>query len=45
MRIRGLTRICRYMYPDDPKDLGKSLSGATYVEDVNEVRGVVHLTA
>lgn len=25
-----------YLYPDDPKDLGKSLSGATYVEDVNE---------
>ncbi|CAD6570803.1 MAG: hypothetical protein TREMPRED_006026 [Tremellales sp. Tagirdzhanova-0007] len=25
-----------YMYPDDPKDFGKSLSGATYVEDVNE---------
>ncbi len=25
------------MYPDDPKELGMSLSGATYVEDVNEV--------
>lgn len=27
----------RYMYPDDEKDLGKTLSGAEYVEDVNEV--------
>ncbi|WWC88608.1 uncharacterized protein L201_003521 [Kwoniella dendrophila CBS 6074] len=25
-----------YQYPDDPKDLGTSLSGARYVEDVNE---------
>lgn len=25
-----------YMYPDDEKDLGKSLSGARYVEDVDE---------
>ncbi|WVR06296.1 hypothetical protein IAU60_003326 [Kwoniella sp. DSM 27419] len=25
-----------YQYPDDPKDLGTSLSGAQYVEDVNE---------
>ena len=29
--------LLRYMYPDDPKDLGKTLSGAKYVEDVNEV--------
>nr|XP_019004173.1 uncharacterized protein I203_03331 [Kwoniella mangroviensis CBS 8507]OCF67634.1 hypothetical protein I203_03331 [Kwoniella mangroviensis CBS 8507] len=26
-----------YQYPDDPKELGTSLSGARYVEDVNEV--------
>jgi hypothetical protein len=26
----------RYQYPDDDKDLGYSLSGASYVEDVNE---------
>ncbi|KAK6908135.1 hypothetical protein I203_102136 [Kwoniella mangroviensis CBS 8507] len=25
-----------YQYPDDPKELGTSLSGARYVEDVNE---------
>ncbi|KAK8858536.1 hypothetical protein IAR55_002763 [Kwoniella newhampshirensis] len=25
-----------YQYPDDPRDLGTSLSGAQYVEDVNE---------
>nr|XP_018262300.1 uncharacterized protein I303_05316 [Kwoniella dejecticola CBS 10117]OBR84458.1 hypothetical protein I303_05316 [Kwoniella dejecticola CBS 10117] len=26
-----------YQYPDNPEDLGTSLSGARYVEDVNEV--------
>jgi hypothetical protein len=26
----------RYQYPDNDKDLGCSLSGASYVEDVNE---------
>ena len=30
-------RDLRYQYPDDPKDLGKSVSGAEFVEDVNEV--------
>jgi hypothetical protein len=26
----------RYQYPDNPEDLGQSISGAKYVEDVNE---------
>lgn len=26
----------RYQYPDEDKDLGYSLSGASYVDDVNE---------
>jgi hypothetical protein len=26
----------RYQYPDDPKDLGTTLSAAQYVEDVEE---------
>jgi hypothetical protein len=27
--------VLRYQYPDNPEDLGKSISGAQYVEDVN----------
>jgi hypothetical protein len=26
----------RYQYPDDPKDLGTTLSAARYVQDVEE---------
>lgn len=28
--------VLRYQYPDDPKDLGTTLSAAQYVEDVED---------